>query len=213
MQNRWVLALAAVATWQVTACQQVKSSPPSGASAARSSANGGEAALRPGGAAGAGQCCGGHRCNQDDDTKLLNDRVTSKTGPDGKAVLQAGNPFARQTPTVQLAELLAKPDRYKGKKVRVAGNVSAMCGRRRRWFAMTAGDRSGGFLRVITTPFFLVPAGMIGKQAAAEGTVEVIAVSARAARHFARRHGLGDPEAIAGIQRRVVLRATGAAFR
>lgn len=42
--------------------------------------------------------------------------------------------------------------------------------------------------------------------------MEVIDVGASAARHYAQGHKLGDPKAIKGAVKRVIIRATGAEF-
>lgn len=113
---------------------------------------------------------------------------------------------------VTVKDLVAKPDSYSGKVVRVEGDVNAMCHHRRGWFSVQdEGERGGTFVRVITSPTFLVPAGMIGKKARAEGKVEVIEVPAAAARHYAKDHKIGD-ENVEGPVKQVIIRATGAEF-
>lgn len=144
-------------------------------------------------------------------TALTDDKVVTRTNAEGQTVTHAGAEFSDGA-AVSVAELLRTPDAFAGKKVRVKGNVSAMCTHRRGWFAVVADDQSGRSLRVLTTPSFLVPAGSIGKTAEAEGLVEVIEVAADHARHIAGEHKLGDPEAITGNVKQVVLRASGADF-
>ncbi|HPY18165.1 MAG TPA: DUF4920 domain-containing protein [Polyangiaceae bacterium] len=112
-----------------------------------------------------------------------------------------------------IPELLGKPETYAGKTIRLEGDVNAMCHHRRGWFAMQEpGDRTGAFVRVITNPAFLVPPGSIGKKVRVEGKVDLIEESASAARHYAEGHQIGDPSAIQGPVKRVVLRASGAEF-
>jgi hypothetical protein len=144
-------------------------------------------------------------------TALTDDKVVTRTNDKGLTITHAGAELSDGAP-VSVAELLRSPDAFAGKKVRVKGNVSAMCTHRRGWFAVVSDDQSGTFVRVITTPSFLVPAGSIGNTAEAEGMVEVIEVAAEHAKHIAGEHKLGDPEAITGNVKQVVLRASGADF-
>jgi hypothetical protein len=139
------------------------------------------------------------------------DTVTTATDPDtGKPMQLIGAKLAGAE-LVKVADLTARPEEFAGKTVRVEGDVSAMCHHRRAWFAVQdEGDRSGGFVRVMTTPKFLVPAGSIGKKARVEGTVEVVEVPAKRAKYFAKGHKMGDAEKISGPVKRPVIRATGA---
>jgi hypothetical protein len=137
---------------------------------------------------------------------------TAKDPETGETLTYVGNQLT-DAPKVSVSELLAKPEMFAGKTVRVEGNVTAMCHHKRGWFAIQdQGERAGKFVRVITTPKFLVPAGSIGRKARAEGTVEVLEESAGAAQHYAEGHKLGDPSEVKGPVTRVVLRANGAAF-
>jgi hypothetical protein len=142
---------------------------------------------------------------------LTNSAERAVRGADGAQGLHIGSDFAAPQ-VVKVSQLLADPLAYKGKTVRVEGDVSAMCQHQRGWFSVVAEDKSGGFVRVTTTPAFLVPRGSVGKFARAEGRVEVIEVAANHARHLAKEHQLGDPAEIAGNIHQVVIRAAGAEF-
>ena len=144
-------------------------------------------------------------------TALTDDKVVTRTNEKGETITHAGAEFTEGA-MVNVTELLRTPDAFAGKKVRIKGNVSAMCHHRRGWFAVVADDQSGQFIRVMTAPAFLVPADSIGKSAEAEGTVEVIEVAADHAKHIAGEHKLGDPEAITANVKQVVIRASGADF-
>jgi len=159
---------------------------------------------------------GGEKCTCARDTTPLEDtKITSKVDPaSGQTVTAAGSRLSGAE-LVKVVDLMARPDEFAGKTVRLEGDVPAMCVHQRTWFGIQdPGNKSGVFLRVLTAPAFLVPEGSIGKKARTEGTVEIIEVDAAAAQHFARTHGLGDPEAIKGEGKikSVVLRATGAEF-
>jgi len=131
----------------------------------------------------------------------------------GKQILTAGMPLTG-APLVSVADLVARPEELAGTVVRLEGNVSAMCHHARSWLALQAPDRSGAFVRVVTTPAFLVPEGAMGMKVLAEGTVELVDVAPGAAKHYAQDHQLGDPTAVGEAPvRSVRLRATGAQFQ
>lgn len=114
---------------------------------------------------------------------------------------------------VTIAALDSNPEQYHGKSVRLEGEVTAMCHHRRLWFAVKdEGDASGKYVRVLTGPRFLVPEGAMGRKVRTEGTIEILEVPEAEARHHAKDHKLGDPSAVQGPQKRIVLRATGAQF-
>ena len=130
--------------------------------------------------------------------------------PDGKG-FHGGKPLG-SSPNVSVAELLSVPDKYTGKVVRFKGDISAMCHHKRSWFAVAADDKSGRQLRVITAPAFLVPPESIGRSADVEGTVEVVELKAKFARHLDKEHKLGaEPKGDAPVKQ-VVIRVAGADF-
>ena len=136
-------------------------------------------------------------------------RIQEGTDPaTGQPVQIVGAKLAG-APAVTVERLLAEPDEYAGKTVRLEGDVSAMCHHKRRWFAVQdPGDRTGRYVRVLAAPAFLVPPHAIGKKARTEGTVEVIEVPAATRRHLASEHDLGSAQD--EPQKQVVLRASGA---
>ncbi|MBI5494441.1 MAG: DUF4920 domain-containing protein [Deltaproteobacteria bacterium] len=153
---------------------------------------------------------GEHACGAET-TALTDDRVTTRQDERGQAVTHVGAALSDAAP-VTVSDLLASPDAFAGKRVRLKGDVTAMCQHKRAWFALVAEDQSGRTVRVLTTPSFLVPPGSIGKTAEAEGVVEVLELAAEQAQHLAGEHKLGDPAAVAGSVKQVVVRATGADF-
>jgi len=136
---------------------------------------------------------------------------TVRTDSDGHEIVHVGQDFADAS-TVAVADLMANPDSYAGKVVRVQGPISAMCTHKRGWFAIAADDQSGEQLRVMTAPVFLVPEDSVGKDAVAEGTVEVIEVQEETAKHLSEEHMVGEEAEIAGPVKQVVIQATGADF-
>jgi hypothetical protein len=151
---------------------------------------------------------GGHTCGGG--TALTSSKVTVRTGKNGEKIAQVGASLSGAQ-EVSVADLLANPEKFAGKKVALSGSVKAMCHHRRGWFAITSKD-GGRFVRIITVPRFLVPRGVIGQSAKAEGTVKVIDVPAAAARHYAKGHKLGKASEIKGNVKRVIVRALGAEF-
>lgn len=154
----------------------------------------------------------GESCTAGADTSaLLNPAEKVRKDKDGTQITHIGAPFgAAQTVTV--SALLTEPDALVGKRVRVRGDIGAMCHHKRGWFSLVAEDKSGRQVRVITAPTFLVPHGSRGKSAETEGVVEVIEVGQRMAQHLADDHKLQAPKTQLGPVKRVIIRATGADF-
>ncbi len=146
----------------------------------------------------------GHNC-EDLGTPEKDEVATLKDPQTGATVLATGDKLAGAQ-AVSVAELLANPEAFAGKTVRLEGNVSAMCTHRRAWFSVQSDDRSGGYVRIIAAPKFLVPEGSIGKRARTEGVVEIVEVPKEQAEHYAAEHQL-PPQFKAPV-----LRATGAEF-
>lgn len=155
----------------------------------------------------AGGCADDHGMAATDET--MRKAKDPKTGADMTIVGTA----LTGAEEVSVKDLVAKPDAYAGKTVRLEGDVNAMCHHRRGWFSMQdEGERAGTFVRVITNPAFLVPAGSIGKKVRTEGKVDVTEEAPAAARHYAEGHKIGDPSKIDGPVKRVIVHATGAEF-
>lgn len=158
---------------------------------------------------------GGHECTGDHGGAPIEhpDETTVTDPATGTSLVAVGSKLLGGD-TVKVADLLARPDDFVGKTVRLEGNVSAMCHHRRGWFAVIDdGDRSGTVVRVVTAPAFLVPQDAIGKKVRTEGTVEVVEVAADTARHFANDHQVGNADEIgAAPVKSIVVRAMGAEF-
>jgi hypothetical protein len=112
---------------------------------------------------------------------------------------------------VTVKDLLADPEKYKDKIVRVSGKVEDFCHHKLAWFSVTATD-SPGMVRVFTVPRFKVPKDCKGKQAVAEGKVEVIEIAAEHVAHYSKEHKF-----LAGVKveegkplKRPIVRAFGA---
>lgn len=160
--------------------------------------------------------CGEHEpaqkasCDEEPSVEGASDVVQERTDPTGRKVQHVGGELT-DAELVTVEDVVSSPEKLAGKTIRLEGNVSAMCGGRRAWFALVGQDQSGTSLRAITAPAFLVPAGSIGKQARVEGKVEVTELSAKTAKHLAEEHKLPAAKGEADRQQ-VVLRATVAEF-
>jgi hypothetical protein len=137
--------------------------------------------------------------------------VIAKDPNSGVNFWRAGAALAGE-PVVTVADLLAHPETYAGKAVRLEGNVTAMCTHERAWFAVQDNDRSGHFVRVSTTPAFLVPQDAIGKRARTEGVVEVVDANASQSEHLAKEHQLAAGQDSSASGKSVTVRARGAEF-
>jgi hypothetical protein len=142
------------------------------------------------------------------------DRQVRTVDPVSGATVTAVGSKLAAVPVVKVADVLARPEEWAGKTIRLEGNVTAMCTHRRAWFALQSEDKSGAYVRVLTAPSFLVPEGSLGKKARTEGVLEVTEVSAETATHYAQEHQLAQPGAAAADapQRTIVLKAAGAEF-
>jgi hypothetical protein len=99
--------------------------------------------------------------------------ATTATDATGKAVTVAGARLGGVA-LVAVADLLAHPDSYAGKTVRLEGNVAGMCQHRRAWFAVQGEGRQGSAVQVIAAPAFLVPQNAVGMHTRTEGKVELV---------------------------------------
>jgi len=134
-------------------------------------------------------------------------QATGQTAPQAVGAALAG------AKRVSVAALLTKPSDFVGQTVRLEGEVTAMCHHQRAWFAIRDdATPANHYVRIQTRPAFLVPQGVIGKRAKAEGRVELVQVPQTMAQHYASDHGLGDPKAVTGPVQAPVIIATGAEF-
>jgi hypothetical protein len=115
---------------------------------------------------------------------------------------------------VKVEELLKNPEAYEGKTVRVSGLVKDMCVHRFDWFSVTGADDTS-MVQVLAAPRFKAPADAIGKQATAEGKVELVTLDAEKANYYMKQHKfLGQQELQPGQTMRIpTVRAFGAEFR
>jgi hypothetical protein len=92
---------------------------------------------------------------------------------------------------VSVADLLANPNTYDGKTVRLEGKIEDFCHHKRAWFGIGAKDGKG-MLRVFCAPRFQAPADCLGKQVVAEGKVELNTIPAEQVAHYGKEHKFLD---------------------
>lgn len=152
--------------------------------------------------------------------KKCDEKPKEKTAPTAKAesAKEAETPEKTKlgkglagAEAVTVKDLLADPEKYKDKTVRVSGKVEDFCHHKKAWFSVTAMD-GPGMVRVFTLPRFEVPMDCKGKQAVAEGKVEVIEIAAEHIAHYSKEHKF-----LAGVKveegkpvKRPIVRAFGA---
>jgi len=86
----------------------------------------------------------------------------------------AGLTLAEPTP---IAAIVADPEAWAGKRVRVEGRVTAVCPLRGCWMELAAGE-NGSVVRIkVDDGVIVFPADAAGRPAAAEGVVRVVELS------------------------------------
>lgn len=73
-----------------------------------------------------------------------------------------------------VGELLAAPEKFVGKKVRVDGVVTAVCAKRGCWMMITDPEREQGIRIKVEDGVIVFPMEAMGRKASAEGIFEVV---------------------------------------
>jgi hypothetical protein len=100
---------------------------------------------------------------------------------------------------VPIPELLAEPDEYVGKKVRIDGVITGVCKKRGCWMQVTDSETGQGVRIKVEDGVIVFPYTAMGHRASAEGIFEAIKltpeqVAAREARkHEGHEHATGEP--------------------
>jgi len=120
-----------------------------------------------------------------------------------------------KAPLVKVSELLAHPEKWDGKPVRVAGLVTGVCKKRGCWMEI-AGDEEFQSIRFkVDDGVMVFPPEVVGHRAEVEGTFQRVVLSREQllarARHHAEEHGEEfDPSKIEGPKTFYLIRGTGA---
>lgn len=118
--------------------------------------------------------------------------------------------------TTSVARILADPDEYAGKKVRVEGKVLDVCSMAGCWMEIEEATSQARLRVKVDDGVIVFPASAKGKPAAAEGTVELLPMDkeqyTRWLAHLAEEQGKTfDPASVGeGPYRIVQLRGSGA---
>mgnify|MGYP003587995777 CR=1 FL=1 len=120
------------------------------------------------------------------------------------AATKYGRPLSAAAP-VKLSELMAKPDRYVGKVVKVEGLITEVCPKRGCWIDV-AGDEEFRTIRVkVEDGVIVFPLTEKGKKVVAEGTFTKTELTkeqaiSRAKHHAEEKGTKFDPASITGPQ-------------
>lgn len=122
------------------------------------------------------------------------------------------------TETVAIDKLLADPNAFKGKTVRVEGMITDVCPKRGCWMEL-AGDQPGQKLKFkVTDGEMVFPMDAKGKWAVAQGEVSVRELSIEQSREYAEYQAKEynkpyDPASVTKPTQLVMLAGTGATIR
>jgi hypothetical protein len=101
------------------------------------------------------------------------------------AVAHRGAPFALAGAAISLDEVVAAPDQFAGKAIKVSGTIGTVCQAKGCWMSL-AGTRPGATARVTFKDYaFFAPKDAKGAQATLEGTIEVKHLSEGERAHLA----------------------------
>lgn len=118
--------------------------------------------------------------------------------------------------TTSVAKILANPDAYVGKKVRIEGKVLDVCPMKGCWMELTEGDGTSSLRVKVDDDVIVFPVTAKGKLAVAEGTVEAIPMTRESyvawLEHLAEERGQKlDPATVGDGPFRVIqIRGSGA---
>lgn len=93
----------------------------------------------------------------------------------GSAAEEKGTTYGagvKLTTTVKVADLLAQPDQFVGKTVRVDGIVRAVCQEMGCWIQIADAEKTDGIQFKVADGVIVFPKDAKGKRASAEGTFE-----------------------------------------
>ena len=92
------------------------------------------------------------------------------------------------TTVTKVADLLASPDQYLGKHVRVDGTVKAVCQNMGCWIQIADDEKSEGIQFKVDDGVIVFPKDAKGKRASAEGTFERLPAEGEAAAADVKEH-------------------------
>lgn len=120
---------------------------------------------------------------------------------------------AYQGETLAVADVLANPASFAGKKIRVTGTVREICQQKGCWMRVGGEQEQGQvFVKFLDYAFFM-PLDGAGREAVMEGELSVVEISVETARHYLE--DAGKPEEAAKItepQKQIRFMASGVAL-
>lgn len=120
--------------------------------------------------------------------------------------------------TIKVSELIASPDKYIGKTVRVEGTITDVCAKRGCWM-MIAGDKEFQTIRFkVDDGVIVIPMSAKGKSAVAEGVFAKLELTKEQAVEHAKHQAEEmkkpfDPASVTGPQTLYQLKGTGAVIK
>jgi len=119
------------------------------------------------------------------------------------------------TDTVLVSELLANPESYLGKSIAVKGNITSVCEKRGCWMKLSSDKKYQEVTIKVNDGDIVFPVEAKGKNAVAEGTLELIEMPVEQAKkylaHRAEEEGKEfDPESVTEPYKFYRIRGTGA---
>lgn len=110
-----------------------------------------------------------------------------------------------------IASIVAKPQDFVGKTIRIDGVVADVCTDMGCWMAVAAeGDKSGATVRLkVEDGVIVFPVSAKGKKVSAQGVFEKVSAAGEDAKEAAGEHAKKDPKASPDYQ----IKATGAIIR
>lgn len=134
-------------------------------------------------------------------------------------VVSVGAPMTAEALRVTVAQVMASPEKYVGKKVQVVGNVTEVCQEKGCWVTLTdagATAKGDGLFVKFTCPTEangrVMPMESVGRPAVVEGELVIRELTQDEARHYAEDAGKSPAEIakIVGPQKRVTVRSPSA---
>jgi len=121
-----------------------------------------------------------------------------------------------ESETIAVAEVMADPEAFAERRIRVSGKVDQVCARRGCWLSLAAAEAGAGeslFVK-FTCPIEgrLIPVEAVDRVAVVEGELTIKMISEEMARHIAEEAGEseGDVAKIVGEQRQISLASSAA---
>ncbi len=117
-------------------------------------------------------------------------------------------------PAIPAGEVLSDPARFDGKRIKVSGQVGAVCQRKGCWMTLGTGQPGEPTVRVTFKDYgFFVPTDSLGRTAVVEGQFARRTLPVAEAQHYAddeaARGGNQPPQKISGPQPTLALLASG----